>query len=96
MALEIYQTDEAREGLDEIINYIEHKWTEREIRYFFKRLETCFEKIREAPQRQKDSLRKPGTKEYQHSPQTTIFYIYDDKAIYILRMWMNIKNPGSL
>jgi plasmid stabilization system protein ParE len=96
MALDILWTDEAKEGLDEIIEYLENKWTEREISRFFIRLEECLQKIKEAPHRQKDSLRKPGAKEYQHSPQTTIFYIYDDKAINILKVWMNIKNPGNL
>ena len=96
MALEIIWADEAREGLEEIIEYLESHWTEREISRFFNRLEECLEKIQVAPQRQKDSLRKPGTKEYQHSPQTTIFYTYDDQRVNILRLWMNIKNTGNL
>lgn len=96
MALEIVWTDEANEGLDEIIEYLKENWTEKEIRKFFTRLEACLEKIRDAPHRQKDSLRKPGTKEYQHSPQTTIFYAFDDKVVYILRVWANLKNPRIL
>ena len=96
MALDIVWTDEANEGLDEIIEHLEKKWTEREIQTFFVRLEECLEKIKEAPQRQKDSLRKLGTKEYQHSPQATIFYTFDDKVVNILKIWANLKNPGSL
>ncbi len=42
---------------------------------FFSRLEECLERIKEAPHPQKESLRKPRAKEYQHSPQTTIFYV---------------------
>ena len=51
MALQIVWTDEANEGLDEIIEYLEYKWTEREVYQFFNRLEECLEKIKEAPHR---------------------------------------------
>ncbi len=96
MALEVVWSDEANEGLDEIMERLEHNWTEKEVRIFFTRLEECLENIKKAPYRQKDSLRKPGTKEYQLSPQTTIFYTFDDKFINILRVWANLKNPGEL
>lgn len=96
MAIEVVWSDEANRGLDDIIQYLESNWTEREISRFFIRLEECLEQIKEAPHRQKDSLRKPGTKEYQHSPQTTIFYTYNDQVVYILRLWTNVKNPGNL
>ncbi len=96
MALEIVWSDEANDGLDYIIEYFEKHWTEKEMRLFFIRLEECLDKIKEAPHRQKDSLRKPGTKEYQHSSQTTIFYTFDDQVVNILRLWMNVKNPGNL
>ncbi len=96
MALEIVWADEANEDLDEIIEHLEEKWTEKETRQFFTRLEECLSKIKEAPHRQKDSIRKPKTKEYQHSPQTTIFYSFDDKVVNILRLWANLKDPGRL
>jgi plasmid stabilization system protein ParE len=63
MALEIVWTDEANKGLDEIIINLEAKWTEKQVRDFFSRLEECLEKIKEAPHRQKNSLRKPGAKD---------------------------------
>jgi len=96
MALQIVWTDEANEGLDEIIEYLKYKWTEKEVYQFFNRLEECLEKIKEAPHRHKNSQRKPGIKEYQHSPQTTIFYVYDDRNITILKVWLNFKNPGNI
>ena len=98
MALEVAWTDEADKDPDETIAYIGAKWTEKEIRRFFHRLEVCLNKIVEAPQRQKDSLRKAGTKEFQHTPQTTILYSYDDKLVDILRLCLcsNFKEPGSL
>lgn len=75
--MKIVWSDEANEGLDEIIEYLENNWTDREIKNFFIRLEACLDKIAEAPHRQKDSLRKPGTKEYQHflKPLSSILMI---------------------
>ena len=96
MALEIVWSDEANESLDEIIEQLEEKWTEKEIHKFFTRLEECLKNIKEAPHRQKDSVRKPGTKEYQHSPQTTIFYTFDNKVVNVLRVWANLKDPRRL
>ncbi len=93
MALDIVWADEANEDLDKIIEYLESKWSEKHIRQFFTRLEECLEHIQLAPHRQKNSLRKPETKEYQHSPKTTIFYSLDDQVVHILRVWSNIKDP---
>ncbi|TRX53021.1 type II toxin-antitoxin system RelE/ParE family toxin [Fulvivirga sp. M361] len=96
MALEIFWTDEAKKDLDNIIEYLESRWTDREISKFFNRLEKCLAHIQKAPHRSKDSLRKPGTKEYQHSPQTTIFYSYDNDKINLLRLWANPKDSTEL
>ncbi len=96
MALAIAWADEANEDLDEIIEYLESEWSEEQIRNFFTRLEECLLNIQEAPHRQKDSIRKEGTKEYQHSSQTTIFYSFDDKSINILRLWANLKDSNKL
>jgi hypothetical protein len=35
MALEIVWSDEANEGPDEIIEYLEENWTKKEIHHFF-------------------------------------------------------------
>ena len=51
MALKVVWTKEANEGLDEIIEYLEQRWTEKEISKFFIRLEDCLEQIKAAPQR---------------------------------------------
>lgn len=96
MALRLDWTDEANSDLDDIITYLEEEWEEEQIHHFFTRLEECLDHITSAPQRSKNSLRKEGTKEYQHSPQTTIFYSFDDHAVHILRLWTNFKDPNEL
>ncbi len=96
MALEIVWTDEAKNQLDEIIAYLEENWTEREISKFFVRLEECLAEISQNPNRYKDSQRKQGTKEFQHSKHTTIFYSYDKEVVNVLLLWPNRKNSDGL
>lgn len=96
MALEIVWTKEAEEGLDEIIEYLESNWADKEIGNFFNRLEDCLVEIRQTPNGPKDSSRQKGMKEYQHSKQTTIFYTFDNDNVYLMKIWANKKNPKNL
>ncbi len=49
MALVIEWTLEAEKQLDDIIEYLESNWTEREIRNFFRKLEKALEVISSKP-----------------------------------------------
>ncbi len=96
MALEVYWTQEALDLLDEIIDYLQNHWTDREISAFFQRLEKAIEELRNSPSRYKRSARKPGAYEYQLAPQATLFYSFDDKRLNVLLIWPNKKNPENL
>ena len=89
-------TREAEKSLDDILDYLESNWTEKEIRKFFISLEHCLSEIQAHSNSQKNSLRKEGTKEYQHSEQATIFYTFDENNVYLLKIWSNRMNPNSL
>ena len=96
MALVVEWTLEAEKQLDDIIEYLESKWTGREIRNFFRKLEKALEVISTKPLHQKKSERRQGTYEYQLSPQTTIFYSFDKSVATILVLWLNRMNPEDL
>lgn len=96
MALVIQWTNEAEQHLDNIIEYLEKNWTDREIRNFFRKLEEGLEIIKTKPLQQKKSIRKPNTYEFQLSQQTTIFYCFDLKTATILALWSNKMNPKKL
>lgn len=96
MALRISWTDKARYQLDEIIEYLEYNWTEKEISVFFKKLERGLKEISESPSRQKKSQRKEGAYEYQLSAQTTIFYSFNQEEVIVLYLWPNKMNPEKL
>jgi plasmid stabilization system protein ParE len=96
MALELIWTQTAERQLDRTIEYLQNNWTEREISQFFNKLEKGLKTILTTPDMQKKSLRKDGTFEYQISPQTTIFYAFDEKKATILLLWSNRMNPDNM
>ena len=96
MALAIEWTLEAEKQLDDIIEYLESNWTDREIRNFFRKLEKALKVISNKPLQQKISERKEGAYEYQLSPQTTLFYSFDKTTATILVLWLNKMNPTNL
>ena len=96
MALEIEWTAEAERQLDQIIEYLAIRWTQKETEIFFQKLEKGIEIISRNPKQQKQSLRKENTYEYQLSKQTTIFYDFDTTKATILLLWQNAMNPENL
>ena len=74
MALEVLWTDEALDQLDEITRHLGIQWGQKEINRFFQRLEDSITAIPENPHTYKNSLRRPGTKEFfiHHKPQFSI------------------------
>ncbi len=96
MALTIVWSQEAENQLDEIIEYLNEQWTEKEISRFFHRLEEGIVQISVAPHRNKDSERKKNTIEFQLSSHTSIFYSYNKTTLNILLLWANSKDPFNL
>ncbi len=96
MALDVRWTLEAETQLDQIIEYLEKNWTDREIENFFDKLEQGIKTIRTNPLQQKQSSRKKGTYEYQLVPQVTLFYVFDESIVDILLLWSNRMNPENL
>ena len=96
MALTIEWTEEAEKQLDNIIEYLETNWTEKEIKSFFRKLEKGIKTISNKPLQQKKSERKSDTYEYHLSHQTTIFYTFDKEQLPIMILGSNRMNPERL
>jgi plasmid stabilization system protein ParE len=94
VALEIRWTIEADGHLDEIIDYLERNWSEKEIIQFYDRLEESLQLI--SSNTFKVSIRKPNTHEFLLAPHTTIFYEFNESYVYILALWQNRKDPKKL
>ena len=96
MALIIEWTEEAESQLNNILDYLTNRWTQREVSNFFIALEEGLEIISNKPFQQKKSLRKPNAYEYQLASHTTIFYEFDKRTVTIMMLWSNRMNPENL
>ena len=89
-------SDEASGNLDSIIEYLQNRWTDREIGRFFKKLDKRIDTISRNPFAFpvvdfRDNLRKCVLSE-----QTTIYYEIKSDAVVILSLFDNRKDPNSL
>jgi plasmid stabilization system protein ParE len=89
-------TVEASNNLDDIIDYLTNRWTDREIINFFKLLEKRLEIILKSPHIFPDSELKTNVKRSVLSKQTTVYFEVKTNSIVILSLFDNRKNPGSL
>ena len=88
-------SDEAINNLREIIDYLESKWTQREIGNFAKKLEKQIEIIKRLPLSYPKSMRKNIRKAVM-TKQTTVYYEIANESIRIVTLFDNRKNPKKL
>jgi plasmid stabilization system protein ParE len=95
---DVVWTQRAENDLNNIFNYLESSWTQREIDNFAKMLERNIELITRYP----DMFQFYDISRNIHkcvlSPQTSIFYAVDfvNNDIIILALFDNRRNPESL
>jgi len=92
----IIWSDEALRNLKSIIDYLENRWTEKEIGKFSKLLDRNLQIIEASP------FLFPISDDFQNirkavlSPQTTIYYQIVDKEIHLISLFDNRQNPEKL
>jgi len=79
--------------LQSIISYLELNWSEKEIKNFILLIESHLLIISKNPELFRISQRYLGTRECLISRHLTMFYTLDHKAINIVALWDNRKNP---
>lgn len=94
--LELRWAAEAEKNLEDIIEYLENRWTEREIRSFQVKLRVLLNQISKTPKLFPSSPTRPHLRRAVLSKQTTVVYTFDDKTVYILRLFANRMNPSKL
>jgi len=92
----IIWTDEALTNLADIIDYLEHRWTEREIRNFATLLDQQINAIQLNPELFPTSLTSTRLRKSVLSKQTTIYYRIDNDEIRIVTLFDNRQNPKRL
>ncbi len=89
-------SDEALNNLKGIIDYLENRWSEREIKKFAQLLDKQLKLINDNPFLFAESDKSNGLRKSVLSRQTTIYYRIIDFEIRIVTLFDNRQNPNRL
>jgi plasmid stabilization system protein ParE len=89
-------SDEALNNLKDIIDYLENRWTQREIRKFAQLLDKQLNRIKDNPFTYTETNRSNGLRKSVLSKQTTIYYRIYESEIRIVTLFDNRQNPCKL
>lgn len=92
----IVWSDEASSNLDSIIEYLQNRWTDKEISRFFKLLEKRIGVLSQNPHAFPAVEFDSTIKRCVLSEQTSLFYQIQSDTIVILSLFDNRRNPDSL
>ena len=93
--LEILWTARAKQDLDNIINYLQLKWTEREVKNFHAKLQKALSLIATRPKLFKATNQRKNLRRCVLSKQTTIYYQDKETVIYIVSLFDNRQDPSK-
>ena len=96
MDFKIFWTEEAIKNLEEIIDYLHSRWTQREVDNFKVNLLKQIDLISRYPQLFPISSFQPRLRKAVLSKQTTIFYEVKNNIIYLAYIFVNLKSTGSI
>jgi plasmid stabilization system protein ParE len=92
----IVWSDEALKNLKGIIEYLENRWTTREIKKFSQLLDKQLSLIKENPHLFAESKLLNGLRKAVLSKQTTIYYRIENTEVRIISLFDNRQNPTKL
>ncbi len=96
MDYRIFWTDEAVKNLEGILDYLTHRWSQKEVEQFKMKLARQIELIASYPQMFPVSGHCPRLRKAVLSKQTTIFYELRGSAIYLTYLFVNHQNNDNL
>ena len=92
MVVKIHWTDEAKLTFDNIVNYLEREWSEKEVRKFIAKSNNVLELISKNPQMFKTTKKKNVHRGFV-VPQVSLIYRIQKTEIELLSFWDNRQNP---
>ena len=92
----VFWSDEAANGLAEIIEYIEHRFSEKDVRKFLKLFEETIEVIRTNPEIFPLSHKSKSIRRATDAKLTSIFYLIEGDKIFLITVFDNRKSPKRL
>ena len=96
MDYRIFWTEEAIHNLEEIIDYLSTRWTQREVDKFKSKLSKQIDLIKRNPGMFPVSTFQPRLRKAVLSRQTSVFYETIDNVIYITYVFVNHKSTNRL
>ena len=92
----ILWTVEAINNLDNILDYLNSRWSERETNSFKKRLSKLINLIKQNPNLFPISQFNPRLRKAVLSKQTTVFYEVSGQIIYLVYLFNNMQDIGRI
>ena len=92
----LFWSDEALNNLKGIIDYLENRWTRKEIEKFAQLLDKKLKSIENNPFLFAESDKSNGLRKSVLSRQTTIYYRIVNYEIQIITLFDNRQNPNIL
>ena len=92
----IIWTEEAINGLKDTVNYLEQRWTQKELNSFSRLLDKQLIIIKTNPGIFPFSNKNKGIRKSVLSGQTSIYYKTEGHSIYLLSVFNNRQDPGKL
>ncbi len=93
---EIFWTKESLTNLDDILEYLNLAWTQKEVAYFKSKLSKQLEIISKFPHLFPASQINPELRRAVLSKQTTILYQIEDRRIYIIYLFDTRQDPDKI
>lgn len=95
MALKIKWTKRAEKSFDNIVTFIENKWSEKSAEEFVKKTNRVLTQISEQPEIFEESEKK-GIRKGLIARKTSVFYRIYQNYIRLLFFWDNRRDPNKL
>lgn len=93
---EVILSKRASVKLEELLDYLEKKWSEKVKIEFIEKLDKSISQIRLYPESAEKSAIKKGLHRCVVTKQTTIYYRFDPKTIWIVAFFDTRMNPERL
>ncbi len=91
----VLRTDHALSELENTTQYLQNKWTEREL-FIFRELDHTIERISKNPDLFAVSKSKKNIRRAVIARYNTLYYQTEKNTVYILSLFSNRQNPDKL
>lgn len=92
----LHWSDQSVTDLKNIIEYLEYKWTDKEVRNFVKRLNKRLELIAINPKLFPKTLKRKNIRRSVLTKQTVIYYETSDASVRIVALYDTRRDPKKI